>query len=233
MTEDQLLSEQRRYYDARAGEYDEWWERRGRYDLGPEGNAAWAAEVAAARRIMDGLPWGGEVLEFAAGTGYWTAYLAGRVRSVHVVDASEPMLALNRRRLAGAGLLQKVSYERADLFAWTPRGAYDAAFAGFWVSHVPAERLDGFFATVAAVLKPGGLFAFLEGAGRSLASPKQGTIRHGDDLETRKLNDGRTFRIVKRDSDPGDCAPRLRRAGLRPAFQTTPSQFLVGTGIKE
>ena len=29
-----LLGEQKAYYQARSSEYDEWWERRGRYDLG-------------------------------------------------------------------------------------------------------------------------------------------------------------------------------------------------------
>ena len=30
--DDDLLREQRRFYRARAPEYDEWWQRRGRYD---------------------------------------------------------------------------------------------------------------------------------------------------------------------------------------------------------
>jgi hypothetical protein len=34
--EERLLAEQRAYYEARAPEYDEWWQRRGRFDLGPE-----------------------------------------------------------------------------------------------------------------------------------------------------------------------------------------------------
>jgi len=34
----ELLEEQKRYYDARTAEYDKWWERKGKYDLGPEGN---------------------------------------------------------------------------------------------------------------------------------------------------------------------------------------------------
>lgn len=33
---EQLLAEQARYYRERAGEYDDWWFRRGRYDQGAD-----------------------------------------------------------------------------------------------------------------------------------------------------------------------------------------------------
>ena len=46
------LGEQRRYYRARAGEYDEWFLRRGRYDHGPELNARWHAEVGTVRAAL-------------------------------------------------------------------------------------------------------------------------------------------------------------------------------------
>ena len=35
VTRFQVLSDQIAYYRARAGEYDEWWFRTGRYDRGP------------------------------------------------------------------------------------------------------------------------------------------------------------------------------------------------------
>ena len=43
---DRLLAEQVDYYRERAGEYEDWWFRRGRYDHGDEANAAWFAEAA-------------------------------------------------------------------------------------------------------------------------------------------------------------------------------------------
>lgn len=36
MNDDGLFAEQRAYYQARAPEYDEWWQRQGRFDRGPE-----------------------------------------------------------------------------------------------------------------------------------------------------------------------------------------------------
>ena len=47
MTDDgELLDEQRAFYRARASEYDEWWQRRGRYDRGEDDAAEWARQVA-------------------------------------------------------------------------------------------------------------------------------------------------------------------------------------------
>ena len=48
-----VLGEMKAYYAARAPEYDDWWFRRGRYDLGEEGNARWAAEAAEVEAALD------------------------------------------------------------------------------------------------------------------------------------------------------------------------------------
>jgi hypothetical protein len=42
---DGLLREQIDYYRARAPEYDQWFLRQGRYDLGADANARWQAEL--------------------------------------------------------------------------------------------------------------------------------------------------------------------------------------------
>ena len=64
------------YYEARAPEYDDWYLRRGRYERGPIHDAAWNAELDLAGRWLDGLPIGGEIVELAAGTGWWSPLLA-------------------------------------------------------------------------------------------------------------------------------------------------------------
>ncbi|MEZ4655378.1 MAG: hypothetical protein R3E12_17755, partial [Candidatus Eisenbacteria bacterium] len=43
---DALLGDQLEYYQARAGEYDQWFLREGRYDRGEELNQLWFEEVA-------------------------------------------------------------------------------------------------------------------------------------------------------------------------------------------
>ena len=43
---DDLLEEQKAYYRARAAEYDEWWERQGQHDRGPDFRTWWEEEKA-------------------------------------------------------------------------------------------------------------------------------------------------------------------------------------------
>ena len=52
MIESQVLADQIAYYRARAGEYDEWWFRAGRYDRGADFNAQWHAETAAVEAAL-------------------------------------------------------------------------------------------------------------------------------------------------------------------------------------
>jgi hypothetical protein len=60
---DSLLREQIAYYQARAGEYDEWFFRRGRYDRGPELNGRWFNEVDILRRALGSFKPAGDILE--------------------------------------------------------------------------------------------------------------------------------------------------------------------------
>jgi demethylmenaquinone methyltransferase/2-methoxy-6-polyprenyl-1,4-benzoquinol methylase len=77
---DRLIEEQIAYYQARAGEYDEWFLRQGRYDHGPEMNARWFAEVEQVARALEAFAPAGDVLELASGTGLWTQRLAPTAR---------------------------------------------------------------------------------------------------------------------------------------------------------
>lgn len=229
---DDLIREQMAYYDARAPEYDQWWERRGRYDLGPDRNREVRAETADVTAMLDALPFTGAVLEFAGGTGIWTSYLARRANRVHVLDGSAPMIALNRTRMTAEALLDRVSYEQVDLFGWMPTGEYDSAFAGFWVSHIPSDRLDDFFRRAASSLRPGGTFAILEGLPARARSVNQGTARVDNDLEIRTLNDGSTFHVVKREMHAEELVPRLEQAGFSATAKQTASHFILLIGTK-
>jgi demethylmenaquinone methyltransferase/2-methoxy-6-polyprenyl-1,4-benzoquinol methylase len=222
-----LLEEQKAHYEARAGEYDEWWERRGRYDLGPEGNALWRAEISRVKTVFDAAPLNGRILELAAGTGNWTLYLARRAEQVTVLEHSASMIELNRHRVREVGLLDRVDYEQVDLLRWNPRDRYDSVFFGFWLSHLPTMLRDSFLRVVASALKPGGCLAILEGRpSGTLRSPNQGTYRLDDETELRTLNDGRTFHVVNRLDDAETLAGRLKRARLNAQVGASGEQFI-------
>jgi SAM-dependent methyltransferase len=117
MNDDDLLEQQRAFYRARAPEYDEWWQRRGRYDKGEEDNREWDRQVAVVDAALASVGAKGDVLELAGGTGWWTKRLADTAEHLTVVDASLETLALNRRRVGRAD----VDYVVADVFDWQPR----------------------------------------------------------------------------------------------------------------
>lgn len=222
-----LMEEQKAYYEARANEYDEWWERRGRYDLGTEGNALWRQEIQAVEAFFNRAPLGAHILELAAGTGNWTLYLARRAERVTVLEQSRSMIELNSGRVQQAGLLNRVDYEETDLLTWNPRERYDSVFLAFWLSHIPSALRDSFLLLAASALKRGGCLAILEGKpDGTLRSPRHVTYRQDDETELRTLNDGRTFRIVNRLDSPEDLGQRLRRAGLQPQVGATDEQFV-------
>lgn len=227
-----ILGEMQRYYEVRAPEYDDWWEKRGRYDLGPEKNRAVKAEADEVRTMVDALPFDGDVIEFAGGTGIWTAYLARRARRLLVLDGAVAMLKLNQERLATEGLLHRVRFEHADLFTWKPSVQHDAAWASFWVSHIPADRLDDFFVRAAAALRPGGVLAILEGQPARPRAPQQGTARVDNDVEIRTLKDSSTWRIVKREMHADELAASLERAGFVVEARTTATNFLLMIATK-
>jgi SAM-dependent methyltransferase len=210
------------YYEARAPEYDDWYLRRGRYERGAIHDAAWNAELDAAGRWLDALPWHGEIVELAAGTGWWSPLLASR-GDLSLYDMSAAALDRARERLVAHGL-------RAHLHirdAWAePDREVDGLFTGFWLSHVPRERLPDFLALAHRWLKPGGRLAFID----SLADPASGAVDHPapvDDRSVRRLDDGREFTIVKVYYEPDHLSAALRAAAFDDVDVSTTGRFFM------
>jgi SAM-dependent methyltransferase len=231
--ERQLLDDQIAYYRARAAEYDAWWFRTGRFDRGTDNNAAWRAEVgvvetAVAEMLAKTRP--STVLELACGTGLFTRHLAPRVAAVTAVDASPEVIAINRSRVA----LPNVRYVQADLFAFEPDTRYDCVFMSFWLSHVPHARFDAFWSMVRRALAPGGFAYVIDSAHdpTSTAANHPTPDRHAG-IVTRKLDDGREFRIVKVFWEPAALADRLRALGFEADIGATARYFIYGSARKK
>jgi SAM-dependent methyltransferase len=213
------VAEQKRYYAERAPEYDDWWYRRGRYELEPAALERWEADAAEVEAALEASAPGPTVLELAAGTGIWTRKLVRLAERVVAADANPETLALNT---SDAELV------RADVFDWRPDEAFDLVFFSFWLSHVPEERFAAFWSLVRGALAPGGR-VFLVDSGAADAA-HTGTDR-ADGEETRSLADGRTFRIVKRRWLPAELAERGRLLGFELDLRETANgHFLYGGG---
>jgi demethylmenaquinone methyltransferase/2-methoxy-6-polyprenyl-1,4-benzoquinol methylase len=187
---DPLLTEQIAYYRAIAAEYHD-------HAIDETGGSEAAAAIAATALE-------GDVLELACGPGTWTPMLAKRATTLTAVDASPEMLALAARSAPRARFIE------ADLFTWEPDRRYDGVFFGFWISHVPEERFDAFWALVARALKPEGRVVFVDDGFRSADE-----LVYGEDSERirRRLNDGSEFNVVKVAHEPQALENRLRALG--------------------
>ena len=220
---DHLLSEQRRYYSARAQEYDDWWFRRARYRLDAESAARWFADVTELETELERFAPRGDVLELAAGTGNWTRRLLLYADRVTAVDASPEVLELNRAKLGAA-----VGYVLADVFAWEPPRAFDVCFFSFWLSHVPSGRFDAFWQLVDRALKPDGRVFLVDNA--QLGDPRHMVSASGE-VVRRSLSDGREFDIVKRVWTPAELERELATLGWElSAGETANGHFVFASG---
>ncbi len=226
MTE--ALQNQIEYYRARAPEYDEWFYRHGRYDQGEAHTRQWQREIQQIRDQLHSASGFGHILEMAPGTGIWTAELIQIGQRVTALDASPEMIKINRAKL----LSDKVDYQLTDLFSYEPPRQYDMVFFGFWLSHVPADRLSPFLETVRRALKPGGRLFFVDSADAERSGSHTGTANLGGELQRRVLKDGRQFDIVKIYYEPAELTTALRKHGFDIEVQSSGNFFIYADGRK-
>ena len=204
-----LLAEQAAYYGALAPDYLD-------QDLDLPGGDELTEALGAFRPA-------GRVLELACGPGVWTAQLLRYATEVTAVDASPEMLALAAARVGG----ERVRFIQADLFTWRPDRRYDVVFIGFWLSHVPLERFESFWSMVADGLEEDGRVFLADDAYRTpdelVAGPSSSTIR-------RRLDDGRSYRLVKVPHQPAELEERLRRIGWDITVTTAAGPVYWGAG---
>jgi SAM-dependent methyltransferase len=241
----EVLREQVAYYRARAPVYDDWWDAHGTDPRSDAVRAAWLTERSRLEADLD--EWcaaltGASVLELAAGTGNLTRLAARHASRLTAVDASPEVLAINAGKLGAER--DRVEFVVADLFAWEPPTAYDAVLFGFWISHVPADRWQGFWSLVRRCVRPGGSIWFCDNADPEvgwragvLPRPYAGLLSGDSGIDRRSgitertLGDGRSYRVVKRFFQPDDLASELTAYGFDATVTTTDWAFLVGRGI--
>ena len=226
--DERVLREQMRYYRERASEYDATMPG-GDEDVSPADSQA--REFRALPRIIARLTPCAQALELACGTGIWTRRLLDVAQRILAVDAAPEMLALNRAKVGAQVADARVSYQLADLFTWEADSPVDLAFAAFWFSHVPTERLAPMLAALRRAVRPGGQLCIIDEPDTSPARPPaspQGQDPHLESqLETRALLDGRQFQIVKIYRSPERLADLCGDAGF-PEVTCIPGTYFFG-----
>jgi len=166
------------YYDARAGEYDQWYEGEGRFAAPGRDRPGWDDEVGQLVALVDALA-PARTLDVACGTGFLTRHLHGFVVGL---DQSPAMVAVAQERLPEG--LALVGDALALPFA---DGSFDRVLTGHFYGHlVPDERA-----------------AFLDEARRVApelvvidSAPRED--KPAESWEERVLNDGTEHRVFKR-----------------------------------
>jgi ubiquinone/menaquinone biosynthesis C-methylase UbiE len=219
-----ILQEQVQYYRERASEYEEWFFRQGRYDRGENHRQQWFSEVSEIEAALRFIAPSGDILELACGTGLWTQHLVNFATHLTAIDASPEMLALNQQRVGSTS----IEYISADLFNWTPNCQFDFIFFGFWLSHVPMEQFDPFWQMVKKALKPDGRVFFIDSLLTQESTARNHTALNRQGYSERKLNDGRTYRVVKIFHEPTQLQELLQNLGWLGTVHHTNNYFLHG-----
>lgn len=138
---------------------------------------------------------GARVLEIACGTGYWTQFIAQAAKRIYALDAVAETIDIARRRTYQG----KVEFIIGDAYA-PPAGAgdFDAAFAGFWFSHVPKVRQRDFLLALNGVLEDGARVVLLDNRlMEGSSSPITERDTDGNTYQIRQLRNGTTHRVLK------------------------------------
>jgi demethylmenaquinone methyltransferase/2-methoxy-6-polyprenyl-1,4-benzoquinol methylase len=189
------------YYARRATEYE-------RIYAKPERQRDLAGLKERVRKMLAGR----RVLELACGTGYWTEVFAPVAKEVTALDLNEEVLEIARSKSYPPG---RVQFLRADCYAPPDLGRrHDALFAGFWWSHVPLQRLDGFLAASVSAVAPRALIAFIDNRYvEGSSSPIDRRDEEGNAYQLRRLDDGSTHEVLKNFPTESQLIKRTIRNG--------------------
>lgn len=223
----QILEETKEYYRNRASQFADWHRRTGKYEGGVELDATYFDEAILLFKALEAESLQGEVLEIASGTGIWTEALVKTARSVTALDASKEMLERCRSRL---GPSPRVRYVVADFYKWSPDREYDAVSFSFWISHVPASKLDEVVAKISRCMRPGGKIFFVDQ--QTQAMKDEVLDQPGGEVAWRTLENGRRFKVFKHFYTSEEIRESFLAHEIWIKTTNTPTHFFYAHGEK-
>ena len=138
---------------------------------------------------------GREVLEVAAGTGYWTQFISRKASSILATDITGQSLEMINQRTLQCRVDTQIA-NAYDLSNLTPR--FNGLFSGLWISHVPWQMLGKFFDSLHQHAQPGTKALFVD---NTRAHCERLPITLVDEFQNtyqdRELADGSTYRVLK------------------------------------
>jgi len=182
-----MTEAERKYYDRRAPEYDDWYMGTGLFAT--RVRPGWHAEVEALRTCLRALSMG-SVLDVACGTGFLTQHAAGRIVAL---DQSLAMLRIARVRVPGGRVLQ------GDALRLPFRaGAFECLMACHFYGHLDLGLRARFLAEARRVAER---LLIVDAAWRDEVQPEE--------VQERVLLDGSLHTVYKRYFTPEQLAAEL------------------------
>ena len=203
------------YYARRAAEYERIYAKPERQD-----------ELRALEAALPALFESRRVLEIACGTGWWTPHGAQRAAGWLATDLNPETMAIARSKPLPAC----VRFATVD--AWTLAGlgdeAFDAAFAGFWWSHVPLARLPGWLDRLHSRLEPGARLVLLDNRYvEGSSTPISRRDADGNTWQSRPLADGSVHEVLKNFPRRDEAVAALGPQACEIAWNESPHFWLL------
>ncbi len=175
------------YYRARAPEYEQIYYR----------------EVPERRREIDDqceyvkqISKNKTVLDLACGTSYWTKVAAESAIEIVATDIAAEMISQAKSKKYNC----PVGFMVSDLYhlPFKP-SSFDLIIFGFWLSHEPKQNYSVLFDSITAPLIPGGCIWMIDNnpPAEGPRSDSLGTDEHGNNLKSRRLQNGDEYIILK------------------------------------
>ncbi|MFZ3385873.1 MAG: class I SAM-dependent methyltransferase [Candidatus Hydromicrobium sp.] len=195
------------YYDERAGEYDEIYIGKGPASLKKD---SYFKDVEEVSKLLTGFG-KGKIIDIGCGTGFWFPKYAKRYSDFTFLDQSKKMLEECKKRVESLGYLNKSKFVQMNALDLVLDTKFDSAIIGFLLSHFTDKQERRFFSLLKGILSDNGTFLVLD----STWTDERKKVRTKEEIQERKLNDGRLFKIYKKYFDENDVYQMADKNGFR------------------
>lgn len=173
------------YYNLRAQEYEKI------YQIGDRQEDIKSLSQKLQESLSDR-----RILEVACGTGFWTQIMASSARSILALDQSLETLEIARTKKL---FNKEIQFIQDDAYTLAKANdSFNAAFAGFWWSHISKNRIIEFLKNLHGKLMPGAKVLFFDNQYiEGISTPINRTDIGGNTYQLRTLADGSRHEIIK------------------------------------
>ena len=197
------------YYRDRAEEYD-------RNAYSEEKQRDRQPDIQKAILIIQEVFAKKNVLEIAAGTGFWTEKIAATALSVTATDINENAIEFAKEKSFPR---DNVRFQVRDMYTLGDLPKHDALFGGFIFSHILKQDYDRFLDTINKYVVPGGTIVLMDNNRTLTPRPADRTDEQGNNYRLRTLEDWSKHEIAKNYPTEDEFRDLLRNRSTNMDFQ--------------